>query len=209
MRLFHYWRSSSSWRVRWALAYKGLSAEMVHVDLLNGEVESPEHLKRNPMGYVPVLEVDGNFLTESLAIIRYLEDSTIGASVFPTDPWERAHVWSLCEIINAGTQPLQNLNAMFLHSEDPVKRKEWAVYWIKSGLSAFDKVCASRAGKFCFGDTLTAADMCLIPQVYNALRNDIDIEREFPRLAEIYKVALATPSGSASHPDRYAPQSRT
>src|SRR5437899_2175350 len=110
--LYHYWRSSSSWRVRWALNFKDVEHKLVQVNLLDGESESPAYLKRNPLGYVPVLETQGRNLVESVAIIEWLEEKFPERPLYPVTPLDRAHVRSLVEIINAGIQPLQNLTVI-------------------------------------------------------------------------------------------------
>lgn len=207
LKLYHYWRSSSSWRVRWTLALKNIPHELIPVSLLNGESESAEHLKRNPLGYVPVLDIDGNYLFESLAIIRYLEEnwptpSVLGAA---TDALTRARIWQLAEIINASTQPLQNLTPQEMYSDDPEKRKTWAKHWNKIGLNAYEKICVETAGKYSIGDTLTLADLCLIPQCYNAKRFDVDLT-EFPTISRIYANAQKEPSYIMSEPSRFEPK---
>jgi maleylacetoacetate isomerase len=209
LRLYHYWRSSSSWRVRWALAHHELACEMVSVNLLDDETDRPEHRARNPAGFVPVLElVDQTgplrYLAESVAILEWLEDTSTGNPLLPSDPLQRAHVRQLCEIINSGTQPIQNLNVMHFHSAEPAEQKRWSQHWIRSGLTAFEKIAAPLAGRHCLGDTLTAADLFLIPQCYNALRFDVKLE-EFPLLARLYEAGLATAGCQSAHPDRYAP----
>lgn len=210
LTLFHYWRSSCSWRVRWAMAHKGIPCEFVAVDLLNGESESPEHLKRNPFGFVPVLEVTGAqsqpvLLTESLAIIEFLEETWPKQTLLPGDAFARAQIRALAEAINAGTQPLQNLAPQAMYSDDPEKKKEWARHWIRNGLAAYETLVGRTAGQFSVGDSLSLADLCLIPQVYNALRYDVALE-EFPIIARINETALGTSSCLEAHPDRYKPQ---
>lgn len=217
-RLYHYWRSSSSWRVRWGMALKGIVPEYVHVDLLNGESESGAHRTRNPFGFVPALELldplSGRgspfFLTESLPILEYLEETFPANPLLPRDPIDRALVRSIAEGVNAGIQPLQNLTTQIALAPDSdpefaKKRKEWAQLWIRDGFTAIEKLTRSSAGKFCVGDELTLADLCLIPQCYNALRNDIVLEA-YPTIARIYAQALLTPSYAASEPDRFKPR---
>lgn len=208
LKLYHYWRSSSSWRVRWAFAHKNIPCEYIAISLLNGEAESPEHLKRNPLGFVPVLEMingnDSKFLSESMAIIQWADETHPQPSLLPGDAYQRARVRQLSEIITADTQPLQNLNPMQLHSDDTEKQREWARHWIHRGLSAYETLVKSTAGKFSFGDTLTIADLALIPQCYNAKRFEVVLDA-FPTVAKIYENALATPSCQASAPDRFAP----
>jgi maleylacetoacetate isomerase len=206
LTLFHYWRSTSSWRVRWALLLKRVDAHLVHVGLLNGESESPEHLKRNPMGFVPVLQVGHRYLQESVAILEWLQELIPAPSFFPGDSYQKAHIRALVEIINAGTQPLQNLSVLDQYSEDEKKRKEWMQHFIRRGLKAFEILAKDSAGQFCVGDQITAADLFLIPQLYAAGRNEISLD-EFPLLKRINVAALATKEASASAPEKYRPTS--
>lgn len=204
MKLYHYWRSSCSWRVRAALAHKGIVADMVSVSLLSGESESAEHLERNPAGFVPVLELSsGKRLTESMAICEYLEETQPVPALLPKDPLDRAYVRTLCEVINAGTQPLQNSGVQEFLSPDPDRRKAWVHHWIHTGLSVYESLI-SRSGTFSWGDTPTLADYFLVPQAYNAVRFEVDLSR-FPRISAIHERALKLPAISSTHPDRYAP----
>ena len=212
LRLYHYWRSSSSWRVRWAFALKGIACEYVPVDLLNGEVESPAHLARNPLGYVPVLEFVGapeqrRYLFESLAIIGWADENFGGPALLPSDPYMRGCARQLAELINADTQPLQNLNAQFIHSDDPVKRKAWALHWIQNGLQAYETIARQSAGKFSVGDSVTIADLCLLPQIYNARRNDVGLDN-YPTIARICAEAEKTEAYQVSAPDRFQPPAK-
>lgn len=210
LRLYHYWRSSSSWRVRWAFAFKGVESEMVPIDLLSGESESPEHLARNPAGFVPALEFideENTYLTESLAIIQWIDELVPAPTLLPGSAMDRARIRQLAETVNSGTQPLQNLGAQYRHSDDPVERKKWAQHWNHLGLDVYEKLVRSTAGSYSFGDTLTLADLCLIPQCYNARRFDVDVSA-FPIVSRIEAAALKAPSCVASHPDRYAPAPR-
>jgi maleylacetoacetate isomerase len=205
LTLYHYWRSSSSWRVRWALEIKGLKAELVHVGLLNGESESEEHLKRNPLGYVPVLKAGDEYFTESVAIIEWLDEMAPTPKLYPGDSYERLHIRTLCEIINAGIQPIQNTLVLDKLSSEEEKRKEWSQFFIRRGLHAFEENCKKKSGKFSVGDQVTAADVFLIPQLYNAKRVDIDL-KDFPLLAKIYENALKTEACKASQPEAYEPK---
>jgi maleylacetoacetate isomerase len=208
LTLYHYWRSTSSWRVRWMLAFKKIPVKYVAINLLNEESLSPEHLKRNPMGYVPVLEVPTKekkqFLIESTAISEWLEEVHPSPTLLPKAPFDRARVRALCELINAGTQPIVNLTVNEKISDDPEERKRWNAFWIRRGFNAFEKLVQETAGEFCFGNTLGLADIYLVPQCYAALRNDVALE-EFPTIARIYAHALETEGGIASHPDRFRP----
>jgi maleylacetoacetate isomerase len=218
LRLYHYWRSTSSWRVRWALAHKRIPAEFVHVSLLDGESESPTHLARNPFGYVPVLEFIGEtdparrYLTESLPIIEFFEEASPANPLLPKAPRDRAHVRALAEAINAGTQPLQNFSTLLAVApdEDPAhaeKRKAWATHWIRRGLDAYEALARARAGAFSFGDSLTVADLCLIPQCYNAARNDVSIVN-YPTIARIHANAIQLESYRASEPASFQPKTK-
>lgn len=208
--LHHYWRSSSSWRVRWALAHKGIAYESNAVDLLSGaQADAAYVANKSPMGYVPSLEVDGRPLTESVAILEWLEETVPTPSLYPRDPWARARVRQLVEFVNAGTQPLQNLSVNRHHSSDLEEQKRWAAHWIERGLRALERELAVVAGeglggRYAVGDSLTAADLYIAPQLYNARRFAIDLG-PFPRLVAVEEAALQTDSARTSHPDRFQP----
>jgi len=204
LTFYHYWRSSSSWRVRWALEYKGIAYKAAHVSLLDGESESAAHMARHPMGWVPVLDIGGEKYVESLAIIEWLEEVNPSPTLYHGDPLERLHIRSLAETINAGVQPVTNLTTLDQYSDDPIKRKAWTQYFIRRGFNTFEKLISESAGKFSHGEQLTVADLCLIPQCYNALRNEMNLD-EWPRIASIYKNALETPSCQKSHPEKWKP----
>ncbi len=203
--LYGYWRSSASWRVRWALNLKGIAFEYIPVNLLKGENKSPVHMKRSPLGSVPVLEIDSEFcLTESMAIIDWIEEvySLKTPALFPGLPLERAYIRSLCEIINADTGPLQTPAVQKRHSSDTEEQKKWAQDFITRGLKAYDLATQNCRGNFSFGDQITAADLFLVPQIYNALRYEVNVAQDFPQLFQIYERALATKAGLASSPEK-------
>lgn len=207
LTLYHYWRSSASWRVRWALELKGVKPQkMVAINLLSDESESPEHKKRNPMGFVPVLDVDSKLLIESVAILQWLEDTYPKPALFPGDALMRAHIRALCELINAGIQPLQNLTVTEHLTEDLDKRKSWCQHWIRRGLQAYESWVKPYARKYSVGDAITAADLFLIPQCYAAKRNEVDLS-EFPLIEKINNAALLTKEAQASAPEKYQPAS--
>ena len=207
-RLYHYWRSSSSWRVRFALHQKGIPYEPVPVSLLDGSSESPAHLERNPSGFVPVLEIPGQEprrLTESLAILLYLEDSHPGTHrLLPEDPYLKARCWALAETINAGIQPIQNLPVLHRHSSDSEEQKAWARHFIRKGLEVYESLCAPIRGRFSVGDQPTLADLCLSPQLYNADRYQVEWS-DLQHLVAIEKACQELPAWSESHPDRFKP----
>ncbi len=199
IRLYGYWRSSASWRIRWALQIKNIPFEYIPVNLLKDEHKSPEHLKRNPAGSVPVLEVEfaggeKAFFAESMAMLEWVEEvySLRGPSLFPGLPIERAQIRNLCEIVNSMTAPLQTPKAQKKYSDDAQKRIEWNQYWISEGLGAFDKVSERFRGNWSFGNQITAADLFLVPQTYNALRFEVDVKNKWPELFRIYNAARET-----------------
>ncbi len=209
LRLYHYWRSSSSWRVRWALQLKGIKCDYVPVNLLSDETENPEYLRKNPLGYVPVLEVIDaespiRYLSESIAIIEWLEETypTHSPSLFSGDSFQKARIRQLAEIINSGTQPLQNLNVSLFHSSHSEEQKKWNTHWIRRGMQAFEKLVQETSRLYSVGDTLTLADLFLIPQCYNALRNEISLS-DYPVIEKIYQAALKTESCQDSAPDQF------
>jgi maleylacetoacetate isomerase len=178
--LYDYWRSSASHRVRIALNLLGIDYETVPVNLLEREHKAPEHLARNPLGAVPVLEIDGLKLTQSLAIIEYLEETRPGSGLLPGRPAGRARVRALSYAIAMDIHPVCNLgpvnHVMAITNGGDAVRSEWMKKFIGEGLAAVEKLLDHPAtGPFCHGDRPTMADLCLVPQVYNARRWEIDI----------------------------------
>jgi maleylacetoacetate isomerase len=205
MTLYHYWRSTCSWRVRFMLAHKKIEVKFKHVNLLDDETDRAEHRTRNPMGYVPVLEITpGKYLFESVAIGEWLEENHPAHPLFPEDSFARAEVRTLCELVNAGIQPLGNLTVTEHLSNDAEERKRWTQHWVKNGFQAYEKIVTKTAGEFAFGNTLTMADIFLVPQCYAAQRNEVDLSR-FPLIQKINANILKTEAAQASHPDRFKP----
>jgi len=208
LKLYHYWRSSSSWRVRWALGLKNLDCELVPINLLENEQKSEDHLKRNPLGNVPVLEVRDQrtfYIADSITIIEWLEEIQSIPSLLTTDVYQRARIRQLANIVASGIQPIQNLKIMMHFSDNKEKRNEWSQYWIREGLNAYEALVKESAGKFSVGDSVTLADLCLIPQCYNAIRFDIALT-EFPIIHQIWENAMETIACKASAPEVYKPQ---
>ncbi|SDX90160.1 maleylacetoacetate isomerase [Citreimonas salinaria] len=174
--LYDYWRSTASYRVRIALNLAGIAYRSVPIDLIGGEQSGPDHLARNPQGFVPVFEIDGLRLTQSLAIIEYL-DETRGLGLLPANPAERARVRRLSLTIAADTHPICNPSVVKVvlgrlpgDTRDEA-RVDWMRHFIRRGLMAFEAMLGEPpTGRFCHGDTPTLADLCLIPQIYNADR---------------------------------------
>ena len=186
---------------------KNIPVVYQHVGLLNGESESAEHLARNPLGFVPVLEdlTTGKLYTESTAIIEYLDDLRPSPRLIHGDAETRLQIRTLAQIVNADIQPIQSLSVLDQLSQDASVRKKWAQHWIHAGFQAYEKSVQASAGKFSVGDLISMADLCLIPQCYNAERFGV-IMTDYPTLHRIQKAALNTPSGMASHPDRFKPE---
>jgi maleylacetoacetate isomerase len=208
--LYHYWRSSASFRVRIALFWKNIPVSFTHVGLLNGESETPEHLARNPAGYVPVLELKsgahaGTMLTESLAIIRYLEEvHPESPTLFPGNVIDHAKIWALSETINAGSQPLINLPVLAKYSSDANAQKEWAQHWIRHGLQVFEILASQTPGSFSHGNEFSLADVCLIPHLYAADRFQVSLI-DFPRIRAIQKACATIQALTLAHPEHYKP----
>lgn len=204
--LYQYWRSSSSWRVRFALAHKAIAYESRAINLLEGEQVQAEHLLRSPMGVVPCLVVDGRIMTESVAIIELLDDLFPERLLLPREPWLRARVRQLAEIINSGIQPLHNLGTLRRVSADPEAQKAWAKHWIERGLGAFEALltqASSESGerRYCVSDELTMADVFLVPQIYQARRFGADLER-FPRTMQVHARVASLEAAIESSPER-------
>lgn len=187
MKLYSYYRSSCSWRVRIALNLKGIKHEIIPVNLLKGEQSTTEYLEKNPSGLVPTLVLpNGTHVGQSIAILEYLEEIHPTCSLLPKDPADRACVRQAVMIIAADTQPLQNLRILqriFPTQEQEENKKAYAKERIEAGILAFSQVISP--GKYCFGDSVTLADCVLVPQLHNARRFGIDVEKSFPTLFAI------------------------
>jgi maleylacetoacetate isomerase len=207
--LYHYWRSSSSWRVRFALAQKGIAFESRPVNLLANEQSSEAYRAISPTGYIPALIIDGHTLTESIAICEYLEDTRPTTPLRPADPYLRARLRQFVEIVNSGTQPLHNLAVLRRVKSVGGDPDAWGNHFVERGVQSLENLLASlRAegvtGPFSFGPELSLADICLVPQMYNARRFNVDLT-PFPLCREVEAAALATPASQAAHADTWAP----
>ncbi len=203
--LYNYWRSSSSYRVRFALAYKGLAYRYVAVNLLEKEQRDTSHVHRSPTGYVPCLEIDGRTVNESVAMIELIDELFPEPPLMPRDPWHRARVRAMVEVVNAGTQPLQNLSVLERHTSDQKERTAWARYFNERGLEALERMMAANEalgvkGKYAYGDTITTADLFVVPQVYSALRFGVEAAK-FPRIIAAADAAAASKAGQAALPE--------
>jgi len=208
MKLYGYWRSSATWRVRIALGYKEVPFEYIPVHLVRsgGEQHLEAYKQQNPMEQVPLLELerDGQTvrLAQSLPMIEYLEESFPTPSLLPADPYLRARARQLAEIVNAGIQPLQNLSVLQrLKRDHGIDEQAWSRHWITRGLAALEATAASTAGRFLVGDAVSVADVFLVPQLYNARRFGLNIE-PYPLLTRVDAACGELPAFHAAHADR-------
>jgi maleylacetoacetate isomerase len=205
--LFDYWRSSASYRVRIALNLKGVAYRAEKVDLAAGGQGEGAYRARNPQGFVPLLEIDGRRLTQSLAIIAYLDATRPEPPLLPADPGDAAHVQALALTIACDIHPLNNLRVL-KHLTGPLAQAEeaknaWIARWISEGFAALEALAAPGAGRFLFGDAPTLADICLVPQIYNARRFAVPLDA-YPLLVRADAEAAAHPAFAAAHPDAIA-----
>jgi len=208
VKLYTYWRSSAAYRVRIALALKGLAYESVPKHLLRdgGEQRRADYLELNPQGLVPGLEDDGFFVGQSLAICEYLEETCPVPPLLPSTARDRATVRSMALAIACDIHPLNNLRVQqYLRNEigqgeESVAR--WTRHWIARGFTSLDALVArhSKDGRYCFGASVTLADACLVPQMYNARRAGVDLS-PFPRLVALSAHLEGLPAFAAAHPD--------
>ncbi|XP_065345749.1 probable maleylacetoacetate isomerase 2 [Cloeon dipterum] len=198
--LYSNWRSSATWRVRTVLNLKGIEYDLKPIDLFKNDI--PENLTEeyraiNPMQFVPALVIDGHTLIESLAIIEYLDEKFPQTPLLPKDLFAKSRVRSICSLIAAGIQPLQNIGV--LKQVGSERKVEWARQWISKGFKAVEKLLESTSGKYCVGDEITIADCCLLPQVFNARGYEIDLS-VYPNISRIENELKNHPAFLAAHP---------
>ena len=203
--LYDYFRSSAAYRVRIALNLKGVDYEQRQVDLRAGDQQSDDYRSKNPQGLVPMLEIDGHRLTQSLAIINYLDLRFPNVPLIPAAAAERAHVVAMAMTIACDIHPLNNLRVLnYLknelgHAQDEVDR--WYAHWISEGLGPLEAMAKPRAGDFLFGNGPTGADVCLVPQLYNARRFNVPLD-DYPTLLRADANAAKLEAFAKAHPDR-------
>jgi maleylpyruvate isomerase len=206
--LHNYWRSSASTRVRIGLGLKQLPYEYVAVNILGGAQFADAYRAANPMSQVPTLEItedDGTrfALTQSLAILEYVDERWPDPPLLPRDPVTRARTRALAELVNAGIQPLHNTSVLRRIKKLGSDERAWSRQAIADGLAAFARLAAATAGAFCVGDAPTIADCCLVPQLFAARRFDVDLAA--PHLAQLVEIearCIALPAIAAALPDR-------
>ena len=210
MTLYGYWRSTASWRVRLALALKGLPFGTVPVHLANGGQLTPEFRALNPQAFVPALVLDdGQVLTQSLAILEWIEETHPELPLLPDDPVKRAKVRAIAEIIACDIHPIQNLKILKklrALGQDQDGVNAWAAWIIEDGLDACEALIADHSGPYCFGDTVTLADVLLVPQLSNARRFGADMR--WTRILAVEAACQKLPAFKASAPEAqpdYAP----
>lgn len=203
--LHDYFRSSAAYRVRIALNLKQVDYAQRTVDLAAGDQRDAAFRARNPQGFVPCLEIDGLFLTQSLAICDYLDANFERVPFVPSDPAGRARVLAMALTIACDIHPLNNLRVLkYLAGplgQPQAARDTWYRHWVAEGLAALEALASEGAGDYLFGDSPTLADICLVPQLYNARRFAVPLEA-FPTLCRVDDLACAHPAFAAAHPDR-------
>jgi maleylacetoacetate isomerase len=213
--LYSYFRSSAAYRVRIALHLKNIPHEYRAIHLLNsgGEQNKQDYLKVNPMGEVPCLVHKDQPIGQSMAIVEYLDAIWPVPPLFPKDPYRAALVRQLCENINAGIHPIQNLKVLQelerRFSVDQDVKNDWAAYWIARGFIGVERMLEKTAGRYCVGNEITAADLFLVPQVVNAKRYNVDMGA-FPRIQKVndecMKLTAFIKAGPKEQPDTPADQ---
>jgi maleylpyruvate isomerase len=204
MKLHGYFRSSASYRVRIALNLKGLGAEHLPHHLRKGEQREPSYLAINPQGLVPTLQDGDAVITQSLAIIEWLDETHPAPPLLPGDPLRRAHVRAFAQVLACDTHPVQNLKVLARLRELGLPEEQvtgWAAWANREGLSACEALIAGEPGPFCFGDAPTMADLCLVPQLANARRFGVDVAA-FPRLLKAEAAAKNLKAFADAAPER-------
>ena len=203
MKLYNYFRSSASFRVRIALELKGLGYDYVPVHLVKGEHKQAAYSALAPEMLVPHLEVDGQNLAQSMAIIEYLDETHPEPPLLPRDPVGRAQVRALAQSIACEIHPLNNLRVLKYLVKEMGAREDakntWYRHWVRTGLEAFELQLAAHSGPYCWGDTPTLADCCLVPQIFNGQRFAVDFSG-LPRTMAAFEACMALPAFQRAQP---------
>ena len=204
MKLHNYFRSSASFRVRIALELKGLAYEYIPVHIARGDHKKPPYAALSADMLVPMLEIDGEKLSQSMAIIEYLDEKHPAPALLPPDAAGRAKVRALAQSIACEIHPVNNLRILkYLVRElklDEEAKNKWYRHWCREGLEAFERQLAQwPAARYCYGDTPTLADCCLVPQIFNARRFDVSFEG-LPRTMAAFDACMALPAVQKAQP---------
>lgn len=203
VRLYDYFRSSACYRVRIALNLKGIAYETVPTNIVKGEQNAPDYTEKNPQAFVPMLDIDGLKLTQSLAIVDYLDATHREPPLMPDDAVARSKILAMALMIACDIHPLNNLRVL-RYLDDGLgvpqdKRDDWYRHWVATGFDALETM-ATGSGAFLSGPTPGVADICLVPQMYNARRLNVDLT-PYPTLVRIDAGACTLPAFKAAHPD--------
>jgi maleylacetoacetate isomerase/maleylpyruvate isomerase len=215
MKLHNYFRSSASFRVRIALALKGLPCEYVAVHLARGDHRQQAYAELAPDGLVPLLEIDGHRLSQSMAIIEYLDETRPEPPLLPEDPWSRAQARALAQSIACEVHPLNNLRVLkYLQKElqvTEVAKTTWYRHWVRTGLDSFERQLqaldaqriarGASASVYCFGDIPTLADCVLVPQIFNGQRFEVNFDG-LPRTMAAFAACMQLDAFAAAQPSR-------
>ncbi|MBI4293678.1 MAG: maleylacetoacetate isomerase [Betaproteobacteria bacterium] len=207
MKLYTFFRSSAAFRVRIALNYKGLAWEPVAVSLAKAEHAAPEFRGINPLGLVPALEDGGQVLSQSLAIMEYLDEAHPGPKLLPADPLDRAYVRAFSQIVACEIHPLNNLRTLKYvrrtYKLDEAGVNSWYRHWIAEGFAMMESFLAAnaRCGRYVLRDQVSMADCCLVPQVFNAQRYDCDLA-PYPSVMRIFQECMKLEAFDAAQPSR-------
>ncbi|KSB89468.1 maleylacetoacetate isomerase [Caulobacter vibrioides] len=207
MTLFGYWRAAAPYRVRIGLNLKGLAYDQAPVNLLKGEQRQGAYLDLNPQGLTPALAVsgdggDGVVLTQSLAILEWLDETYPQPALLPTDPLGRARVRAMAQVVACDIHPLNNVRVtgeLAARGQDEAARRAWMARWLAEGFTALEAAIVAHGGTYAYGDAPTLADICIVPQVYGARRFDIDLS-PYPTLVAAADRAADHPAFAAAHP---------
>lgn len=198
-------RATAPYRVRIGLNLKGVSYEIAPVDLAAGQQHKAEYRAVNAQRLTPTLEIgDGRLLTQSLAILEWLDETTPEPPLLPRDHFDRARVRAMADLVACDIHPLNNLRvirALGAMGVSPPARATWTERWITDGFSALEPMIVAEGRGWAFGDSPTLADVCLIPQVYSAVRNQVSLEA-FPAIRAVAEKAAQHPAFAAAHPDQ-------
>jgi maleylpyruvate isomerase len=212
--LYGFWRSTATWRVRIALAYKGIAYDYRPVHLLRegGEQNRDEYRAKNPMRQVPLVEIEDRgrrlHITQSVAILEYLEERFPEPRLLPEDRGQRARARQLAEMVNSGIQPLQNTSVQrFVKDELSRDEKAWTRHWVSRGLAALEEVVAEQAGRFAIGDSLSLPDLFIVPEMGFARRFSLPLDT-YPTLLRIEASSAELPAFHRAHPDQHPDAAR-